>query len=586
MSSVENVSLTAKFEDQLSAGYNRMVATVDKGATAVATAEKRAAAGFDQAAASANKGSASIENSFKKTRAALDQYSRKVDVMAASSGHRFDQTGKAADDFGNRVARGARTAETGLARFGLSGEGVLQKLARSLSLTDIAAGAVFATLYAGQKIIVDSTKAYAEQEKKYEETTGKASAYLSAIRQIEEQHKRSQAAIGEHTAKLDLLKKQFELTRDAAIAAALEFGNEPKFTKALTLVGSLTAAYAGLAKAMGLPVVTVQTGEGVGLKPESAPGPVRDFTQPIGPQSFAQFSAQIRAEEAERKRYQDMIDQILGRSKKGTDGGYAEPFGPETETDYYRRETARREVERQRRAEQERLDEMFGGRKLRYEESDYGARSELPDFFDSRGRKRPYTDLLPSGEEKLSDSHRKLVDAYNKTQKATDEYAASLGRARGIGERFGQDVVGSFTSMLLRGNDLMDSLKQTFLQMIESLIQATIGKEVGTFFGNLLAGAVGGAVPGAATIGSGARGVDVQPVTNNYNTFVLSHDQSRAISSAAYSRRDSEINSLLSSLVATRGTRMVPIPSSVEQSSIGIYLDSIIENGIQRMAGP
>ena len=178
------------------------------------------------------------------------------------------------------------------------------------------------------------------------------------------------------------------------------------------------------------------------------------------------------------------------------------------------------------------------------------------------------------------------MDAYNKTQKATDEYAASLGRARGIGERFGQDVVGSFTSMLLRGNDLMDSLKQTFLQMIESLIQATIGKEVGTFFGNLLAGAVGGAVPGAATIGSGARGVDVQPVTNNYNTFVLSHDQSRAISSAAYSRRDSEINSLLSSLVATRGTRMVPIPSSVEQSSIGIYLDSIIENGIQRMAGP
>lgn len=154
------------------------------------------------------------------------------------------------------IVKGAKQAGDALGKFGLNMDGVLTKLARQLSATDIAAGLVFAGIAKGQAVMRDSIKAYEDQQRQIEKTTGVQSAYLQQLDQMESAIKRNNETIGESASKWKLLGSETSLALSNMTTSFSEFMNQPSIAAFIKVIAFAAGAN---------PLVTVKN------RPSSAP---------------------------------------------------------------------------------------------------------------------------------------------------------------------------------------------------------------------------------------------------------------------------------------------------------------------------
>jgi hypothetical protein len=146
-----------------------------------------------------------------------------VVLSAGFDGAKLEQGAKKA--FGT-VDREAQKAGAALGKFGLSGEGVLTKLARTLSLTDIAAGAVFATIAKGQAVVRDSLKAFEDYQRSISAVGDGITTYSERMDELNRTINENNVAIGSALSPFAQFGKVLEEAASTGLVRFLEKAQE------------------------------------------------------------------------------------------------------------------------------------------------------------------------------------------------------------------------------------------------------------------------------------------------------------------------------------------------------------------------
>ena len=167
--------------------------------------------------------------------------SKKFDAGLAKTKQKTEQ---AADGMGKAFGK-----------FGFEMDGVLTKLARQLSLTDIAAAAVFAGIAKGQQVVRDSVKAYEDQQRalkmsgaSYDEMIDKIDANSRAI-------KDNNASIGSNASIWRIWASDVEVALSNVTAKIVQFGKKNQEAADMMLTNSIARQFAS--KGLGAPTVTI-----------------------------------------------------------------------------------------------------------------------------------------------------------------------------------------------------------------------------------------------------------------------------------------------------------------------------------------
>jgi hypothetical protein len=191
-----------------------------------------------------------------------------VVLSAGFDGAKLEQGAKKA--FGT-VDREAQKAGAALGKFGLSGEGVLTKLARTLSLTDIAAGAVFATIAKGQAVVRDSLKAFEDYDRKVASAHDGVMSFSESMDEANRVIQRNNVLIGQALSPLAEMGKNFETAASSGIVAFAtglsEFGARVKTDASMKAAVVAAALFGG---PMGIALAGTI---GIGVASSGASGP-------------------------------------------------------------------------------------------------------------------------------------------------------------------------------------------------------------------------------------------------------------------------------------------------------------------------
>lgn len=461
MANAEKVTLTAEFKDELSAKYGAMVQNVEKGAGAVATAEKKATVSVAEFQKMVENGARVANVSTSQVAAGFNKVESSAKSMATNTTNATNGINRALKETASSAASvesSITKAHTGLQRFGLEGEGVLKKLARQLSATDLVAAGVFGTIAAGQAVITNSIHAYDSLVSVYEKVTGQLDAMAESRRRTTKAEREAAEDLG---AQLSTFRIGLDATKD--------------------LIASMSKNPSGGVAQEQVQKMRQQVAYMDDLQKQLAEAAADNkvLLDAQAEKAKAITEAEKKRLELLAKQTEEFRRQLALMDKYRTTG--PENFSAMQLTKYYETHN-----------EDDSLKTQPVKSQSPYQEFDYGNAQHLP------------TD-------------------YEKWQSMMAEQGEAYNRLARIGDQFSHDILRSFTDMVFHGRNLMESIKESFFRMLESLIQnaAFGGKSGGGWFADLFkigisllpipgAGAIAGQIGGGGG-GPGRSGGYVPP---------------------------------------------------------------------------
>ena len=312
-------------------------------------------------------------------------------------------------------------------KFAFETEGVMSKLARQLSLTDVAAAAVFTTMQKAQQIVADSIAAYEKQQKAIGDATGKATEYTSRMNELNEAIKQNNVALGESLSPWKIFTKELETQASTTLVAWVNFFRE--FDK----------WRAGGKNPVGMGVALGQTlgWFGTGSAPPPAARPTPRFDT-YGPSSDQYYRA-LENEASERNRsYGYNLDRITSNYIRDRRGGYPRPI-------------------------------PMGGNPF-----DMGYLNGQPGV-DMRKPAR-YGEGTPGAFSTFED-YQKYLERMDKVNQVT--------------QQFGQNLVTTLMDTYSRGGNIMKAIGSTIVDTLKSVLSDLAGQAIGSALSGFLGGALG-----------------------------------------------------------------------------------------------
>ena len=318
-----------------------------------------------------------------------------------------------------------------LKKFAFETEGVMSKLARQLSLTDLAAAAVFAGIQKLNQIASDSVRAFGEHERKLRDTGKAYDEIVDRLDAINGRINSNNREIGEALTPLEEYRKRLELIgSNALVSVAKGFENTGKAFSRLPgpvqmLIASSFAGGTGMLGTLG----------NLSLAPGVRPGiPDRYGYRPTTATDVEEYEAQKR----------------LAARRGASGGGFAEPRVPRYQPGYPR-------------------PIPMGGNPF-----DMGYLNGQPGV-DMREPAR-YSEGTPGAFSTFED-YQKYVERMEKVNQIT--------------QQFGQNLVSTLFDTFSRGQNVMKAIGNVIVDTLKSALSEIAGQAIGSALSGFLGGALG-----------------------------------------------------------------------------------------------